>query len=111
MKPRRLKRVANYVVLQVQQIDGRIVKQSVPIPRRRAEIPKVREYKEQDPEEKERRSAFGKRFKTAFEISWQEGEQQKQHANYPADRIPLIAPRQFPVVRHAGASANRQTNK
>ena len=53
MKPGRLERMTHHVALQVQQIDCGVFKEAIPVPRRRAEIPEVRHYKKQDPENKE----------------------------------------------------------
>jgi hypothetical protein len=53
VKPGRLKRMADHITLQVQQIDGGVVEKTVAVPRRRAEIPEVRHYEKQEPEKKE----------------------------------------------------------
>ena len=50
MKPRWLKWMADHVILQVQQIDRRVVEETIAVPRRGAKIPEVRHYKEQNPE-------------------------------------------------------------
>ncbi len=54
MEPRWLERMTHHVVLQVQQIDRGIFEEAIPVPRRRAEIPEVRNYEKEDPEKKER---------------------------------------------------------
>ena len=54
MKPSRLVWVANNISLEVPEIPAGLVKKSVSVPWGRAKIPEVRQYKEQDPEEKER---------------------------------------------------------
>ena len=54
MKPRSLVWVADDKSLQVPEIPTRLVKKRVSVPRRGAEIPKVRHYEEKNPEQKER---------------------------------------------------------
>ena len=54
MKPRRLVWVPNDKSLQVPEIPTGLVKKRVSIPGRGAKIPKVRDYEEKNPEQKER---------------------------------------------------------
>ena len=75
MKTSRLKRMPDHVILQVQEIDRRIIEKTVPIPRRGAKIPKVRDYKEHEPEQKERCFRLYPRLQTGSEFiwTWEEG--------------------------------------
>jgi hypothetical protein len=54
MKPSRLKRMANNIAFQIPEIPSRLIKKSVSVPRRRAKIPEMGNYKEQNPEQEER---------------------------------------------------------
>ena len=76
------------------------------------EIPEVRDYKEQDPEEKECCFGFYKRLETGRQATgiWQKGTKQEEHAKQPPDRLPGVSPSQFPVVRRASPGADNQTN-
>jgi len=42
--------------------------------------------------------------------SWQEGEQQEEHAKQPADGMRPITPRPSQIVSRGAASANQQTD-
>lgn len=53
VKPSRLIWVTDNVTLEVPEIPSGLVKERVAVPRGRAKIPKVRNYKEQDPEQNE----------------------------------------------------------
>ena len=82
MKPGRLERMTHHVALQVQQIDCGVFKEAIPVPRRRAEIPEVRHYKKQDPENKECCLGLYQGPKTGRQaaLSWQKSKHQKGHA-------------------------------
>ena len=82
MKPSRLKRMAHHVVLQIQQIDRGIFEQAIAVPRRRAEIPEVRQYEKQDPEKKECCLRLYQGLEPGHQVALarQKGKHQKGHA-------------------------------
>jgi hypothetical protein len=73
----------------------------------------MRNYKEQDPEYKERCFWLYQKLETRRETfaTGQESRQQKKHAKQPTDRMPRISPSGFPVVRHASPGANHDGNE
>ena len=64
---------------------------SFAVPRRRSEIPEVRNCEEQDPKQEERCFRLEYRFEIGPELTWrgQECEEQKHHAEQPADDLPI----------------------
>lgn len=54
MKPGGLVWMANNISLEIPEIPAGLIEKSVSVPWGRAKIPEVRQYKEQDPKEKER---------------------------------------------------------
>ena len=53
MKPGRLIWMADNVALQIPEVPAGLIEKCVSVPGRSAEVPEVRNYKEQDPEQKE----------------------------------------------------------
>jgi hypothetical protein len=82
MKPGSLERMTDHITLQVQQVDCRVFEKTIAVPRRGAEIPEVRNHKEENPEQEECCFRFYYRPETGRDVSctWQKPEQQKEHA-------------------------------
>src|SRR5437867_3082272 len=82
LKPRGLERPAGHVSFQKQEILSGISENAVSVPRRRSEIPEVRDYEEQDPEQEERCLRLYQGLETSREVAWarQKGKHQKGHA-------------------------------
>src|SRR4029077_12778274 len=68
MKPGRLIRMTDNVTLQIPEVPARFVKKGISVPWRRAEIPEVRDYKKQDPKEKECCFWVCQRLETASQL-------------------------------------------
>ena len=68
MKPGRLIWMTDNITFQIPEIPAGLVEKSVSVPWRGAEIPEVRDYKKQDPEEKEGCFRPYQRLKTASQL-------------------------------------------
>ena len=110
MKPGRLIWMTNNIILQVPEIPAGLVEKCVPVPRRSAEIPEVRDYKKQDPKEKECCFWICQRLETAsqFPRACRKSSKQKEHAEQPPDRLPWVSPTRFTIMRGAGKNTNQQ---
>ena len=97
LKPRGLERPIGHVGFKKQEILSGIIEKAVSVPRRGSEIPEVRDYEEQDPEHKEHCFRLHYRFETGPGLTWpwQKCEEQKEHAEQPADELPRISPSPF----------------
>jgi hypothetical protein len=100
------------VGFQKQEIVGGVIENAVSVPGRRLEIPEARDYEEQDPEHKERCFGLDYRFEIRPELTWpwQKGEEQKEHAEQPADELPRISQNPFQIVSCGAQGAKHQTN-
>src|SRR6476659_11495650 len=110
MKPRGLIWMANNISFQVPEVPARLVKKSVSVPRRNAEIPEMRNYKKQDPKEKERCFWVCQRLETASQLprACCKSSKQKQHTEQPPDRLPWVSPTRFTIVRRSANDADHQ---
>jgi hypothetical protein len=112
MKPRGLIWMTDNITFQIPEIPAGLIEKGVAVPRRCPEIPKVRDYKKQNPKEKERRFWVYQRLKTTrqFPGAWCESSKQKEHAEHPPDRLPWVAPTRFTIMRGSANDADHQTN-
>jgi hypothetical protein len=72
----------------------------------------VRDYEEQDPEHKERCFRLDYRFEIgpALTWPWQKCEEQKKHAEQPAEQLPRISPSPFQIVSYGAQGTKHKTN-
>ena len=72
----------------------------------------MRDYEEQDPEQKERCFRLDYRFEIGPELTWpwQKCEEQKEHAEQPAEELPRISQSPFQIVSCGAQGAKHQTN-
>src|ERR1044072_2879293 len=112
MKPGGLERLTGHSSFQIQKIHGGVIEKTVSVPRRCSEIPEVRDYKKQDPKHKERCFWLDYRFEIGPELTFprQECEEQKDHAEQPANKLPRISPSPFQIVSCCAQGAKQQTN-
>jgi hypothetical protein len=82
--------MADHITLQVQQIHCRIFEKTIAVPRRRAEIPEVRNYEKKAPKQKEYCLRFYEGLKTGCQIAlaWKKGKHQRGYAKEPSNRMP-----------------------
>ena len=111
VKPSRLKRMTDDVAFQKPQVPSGLVEKSVSVPWRCAEIPQVRYYKEQGPEEKERCFWICQSLEPAsqFPPACCKSSKQKEHTEQPADRLPWVSPSRFTIMRDAARDTDYQT--
>src|SRR6476469_2831468 len=113
MKPCRLIWMTDDVAFEVQEVTSGLVEKSVPVPWRRAEVPEMRDYKKQDPKEKERCFWVCQRLETASQLprACCKSSKQKEHTEHPPDRLPWVSPSRFMIMRYAGKNTNQQADK
>ena len=82
MKPRGLIWMTDNITLQIPEVPAGLVEKRVSVPWRSAEIPEVRNYKKQDPKEKECCFRIGQRLETASQLPRVccKSSKQKEHA-------------------------------
>lgn len=94
MIPGRLVWMTDNVAFQIPEVIARLVKKSVSVPRRRVEIPEVCDYKEQNPEQKERGFWLYQGSEAGGQGTglWEEGAKQEEYAKQPPHWLPHISP-------------------
>src|SRR5580765_4290997 len=111
MKPGGLIWMIDNISFQVPEVPAGLIEKSVPVPGRSAEIPEVREYKKQDPKEKECCFWLCQRRETAGQLprACCKSSKQKEHAEQPPDRLPWVSPTRFTIMRRAAHDTDYQT--
>ena len=111
MEPGWLIRMTDNITFKIPEVPAGLIEKSVSVPRRGAEIPEVREYKKQDPKEKECCFWICQRLEAASQLprACCKSSKQKEDAEQPPDRLPWVSPTRFTIMRDAADDTDYQT--
>ena len=108
MKPRGLIWMTDNISFQVPEVPTGLVEKSVPVPWRSVEIPEMRDYKKQDPKEKERCFGVCQGSETASQLprACCKSSKQKEHAKQPPNWLPRVSPTRLTIMRGSANDAD-----